>query len=186
MLTYITAYYRIRIFGTRYETPLVTLCPCTAPVSVFGNMRMILFEFRETLIWHLNAELLQYVINSRATSLCSSVIPYLLKQRKYREDLHSSFLPCICMNWKPSQGTVLFLSFTSALSRILYLETWSSNAAVLKVCSAHPTGIATRSQGIRGCVSVMATLKLRVWLKIVAELLRLEKWLFTIAVRISN
>jgi len=42
------------------------------------------------------------------------------------------------------------------------------------VCPADPTGIATHSQGICGYVSIMATLKLDVLLKIIAELLSLD------------
>jgi hypothetical protein len=49
---------------------------------------------------------------------------------------------------------------------------------VLKVCFANPKGFATISQGIRGCISVMASLKFTsffkindVLLQIIAELL---------------
>ena len=49
--------------------------------------------------------------------------------------------------------------------------TYSNKAVVPKVCPADPKGSATISQGIRGYVSVMATLKFGIFSKIIAELL---------------
>jgi len=54
---------------------------------------------------------------------------------------------------------------------------------VPKVCSADPKGSATISQGIHGYISVMATLKFDVLLKIVAQLFKLAICLFRMTIR---
>jgi len=44
---------------------------------------------------------------------------------------------------------------------------------VLKVCFANPKGSATISQGIRGCISVMVSLKFTSFLKLILFLLKI-------------
>jgi len=55
---------------------------------------------------------------------------------------------------------------------------------VNKMCSADPNGSTTGSQAIRGYISVMVRLKFNVWLKLIAELIKLAVCLFRPSVRI--
>ena len=57
---------------------------------------------------------------------------------------------------------------------------------VPKLCSADMNGSATHSPGIRGYISVMATVKYNVSLKITADRLSLAIRLFRMTVKIAN
>jgi hypothetical protein len=64
-------------------------------------------------------------------------------------------------------------------------KTESSKTVVPKVCSTDPKGSATSSQGTRGYISVIATLKFDILLKIIAELFN-GRCVFRTTVKVSN
>jgi hypothetical protein len=69
----------------------------------------------------------------------------------------SSFFPAVRYTWPRTQYQTKTM-FPAELCIVKYTQQYGTEL-IHKVCSAVPNGSATNSQGIRGCLSLTATLK---------------------------